>query len=310
MHSFRPTACLTALTLAAGILGGLGFTSSVRALDNHREQGASDSTAAAYKNVLDTAGPAMVTVKFVMKIEGGGEGFGEGGRDVETGGLMIEPSGLVLVSNAKMGGAASRMGMTLNPTNIKVLIGDDAEGLKGRILARDSELDLCWIQIEDEKAKDKSFAAVDFTSGASVGVGDRVLYLDRLGKFFDHALSVREGRIGGKTKKPRALLIPTGVSGMPDRRDLLGTALFAADGKVVGFNILQLPDKEDMEGGDAGEGSFSILMLPAGEVAKATARGKELAAKQPKEEPKTEDKPAQTPAQTPGQTTPAEPKAP
>ncbi|MBY0311123.1 MAG: serine protease [Phycisphaerales bacterium] len=306
MRSYR-SAC-SALMLSAVLASGLSVISPALARDSHSEQAA--ATAAGYKKVLDSAGPALVTIKFVMKIEGGGEGFGEGGRDVETAGVMIEPAGLVLVSNAKMGGTASRMGMTVNPTNIKVLVGDDAEGVKARILARDSELDLCWIQIEDDKAKDKKFTSVDFAAGSGVEIGDRVLFVDRMGKFFDHALSIREGRIGGKTKKPRALMIPTGVSGMPDRRDLLGTPLFGADGKVVGFNILQLPDKEDMEGGDAGEGSFSILMLPASEVAKATIRGKELAAKQPKEEPKeapkaespkTDEKPAEKPV---------EPKAP
>lgn len=297
-----------ALVLASTLCTGLALIAPAPAA-RAMPLPAADETAGAYKKVLDTAGKSFVTIKFVMKIEGGGEGFGEGGRDVETSGVMIEKGGLVLVSNAKMGGAASRMGMTLNPTNIKVLIGDDAEGLKGKILARDSELDLCWIQVDDEKAKDKTFANLDFAAGTSVDVGDRVMFLDRLGKFFDHALSVREGRIGGKTKKPRALLIPTGVSGMPDRRDLLGTPLFGTDGSVVGFNILQLPDKEDMEGGDAGEGSFSILMLPAAEVVKATARGKELAAKQPKEEPKAEDKPAEKPASAPSDK-PAEPAKP
>lgn len=301
MRTPTPSPACSALILSATLACALSFVPSTLARDNHAEP-ASASPAAGYKKVLETAGPALVTIKFVMKVEGGGEGFGEGGRDVETAGLMIEPSGLVLISNAKMGGTASRMGMTVNPTNIKVLVGDDADGLKGKILARDSELDLCWIQIEDDKAKDKKFTSVDFAAGSALEIGDRVLYVDRMGKFFDHALSIREGRIGGKTRKPRALMIPTGVSGMPDRRDLLGTPLFGADGKVVGFNVLQLPDKEDMEGGDAGEGSFSILMLPAAEVAKATIRGKELAAKQPKEEPKAdapkaEEKPSDKPAE-------------
>lgn len=242
---------------------------------------------AVYRKLTDTVGPALVTIKFVMKIEGGGMGS-DGGQDVETTGLMMETTGLVLISNAKMGGMASRMGMTANPTNIKVLAGDDTEGVKARILARDSELDLCWIQIDDEKAKGKTFAAVDFTSAATAALGDRLLVIERMGKFFDHALSVDEGRVGGSTKKPRALLIPAGFGG--NQRELLGSPMFNADGKVVGVNILQIPDKEDMEGGDSGgEGNFGILLLPAAEVVKATKRGKEMAAKTPP----TEEKPAE-----------------
>lgn len=253
-----------------------------------------DETTAIYKKLLDTVGPALVTVKFVMKIDGGpmGEG-GDGGRDVETTGLVMESSGLVLVSNAKMGGLASRMGMSVNPTNIKVLVGDDTEGLRAKILARDSELDLCWIQMDDDKAKaggGKTFAAVDFAAGTSAALGDKIFVVERMGKFFDHALSVDEGRVGGATRKPRALLIPTGFGG--SQREMLGSPMFNSDGKVVGFNIVQIPDKEDMEGGESGgEGNSGILLLPAAEVVKATIRGKEMAAKAPKEEPK-KDEPA------------------
>ncbi len=250
---------------------------------------APDETAAVYKKLIDNVGPALVTVKFVMKIDGGpmGEG-GDGGRDVETTGLVMESSGLVMVSNAKMGGMASRMGMSVNPTNIKVLVGDDTEGLKAKILARDSELDLCWIAMDDDKAKGKTFTAVDFSSGAPAALGDKIYVVERMGKFFDHALSVDEGRIGGATRKPRPLMIPTGFGG--SQREMLGSPMFNTDGKVIGLNILQVPDKEDMEGGESGgEGNFGILLLPSTEVVKATARGKEMAAKAPKEEPKKDD---------------------
>ena len=250
-----------------------------------------DETATTYKKLLESVGSALVTVKFVMKIDGGPMGGdGDSGRDVETTGLVMEQGGLVLISNAKMGGMASRMGMTVNPTNIRVLTGDDTEGLKAKILARDPELDLCWISVDDDKAKDKKFTFVDFTtSGAAPApsVGDKLFVVERMGKFFDHALSVDEGRVGGSTKKPRPLMIPSGFGG--NQREMLGAPMFNADAKVVGLNILQIPDKEDMEGGEAGEGSFGILLLPAAEVVKATGRAKEMAAKAPKEEPKKDD---------------------
>lgn len=242
---------------------------------------------ASYKSLTDSVGPALVTIKFVMKIEGmGGDG---GGQDAEAGGVLIEPTGLVLVSNAKIGGMASRMGMTANPTDIKVLQGEDTEGLKARIIARDSELDLAWVQIDDEKAKGKTFPYVDIAAGATPNLGDKVLVVDRMGKFFDHAVVIDEARIGGFAKKPRPLYIPTGL---PDRRafNTLGMPMFSADGKCLGVNILQLPGKEDMEGGgDMGDGNAAIAILPAAEVVKATLRGKEMAAKAPAEEPKKDE---------------------
>jgi len=280
------------------IVAALSFSvlSGVCAPAHAAQPAKSDDAGAAYKRLMTSVGPALVTLKFVMKFEGAGsERFGEAGRDVEYTALMMEPGGLVLVSNAKMGGLSARSGMAANPTNIRVLIGDDTEGLKGKILARDTDLDLCWVQIDDEKAKGKTFEFVDFASGAPAEVGDRLFMVDRMGKFFDHALSVNEGRVGGKTRKPRALLVPTGFPGGPGQ--LLGSPMFNADGKVVGVNIVQLPDKEDVEGGESGgEGNSGVLLLPASEVIKATARGKEMAAKAPKEEPKPEPKKDDKPA--------------
>lgn len=271
---------------------------------------AADETGATYKKLLENVGSALVTVKFVMKIDGGPMGGdGDSGRDVETTGLVMEQGGLVLISNAKMGGMASRMGMSVNPTNIRILTGDDTEGLKAKILARDPELDLCWISIDDDKAKDKKFTFVDFSASAAAPaptVGDKLFVVERMGKFFDHALSVDEGRVGGSTKKPRPLMIPSGFGG--SQREMLGSPMFNADSKVVGVNILQLPDKEDMEGGEAGEGSFGILLLPAAEVVKATGRAKEMAAKAPKEEPKAEEtKPAATKTEEPKKEEPKKP---
>jgi S1-C subfamily serine protease len=285
----RSLAVLTASALA--LAAGVCFTPATHAMAAPARP-AADEVGATYKKLMDTVGPALVTVKFVMKFDGGPMGGDEAGRDVETTGLMMEAGGLVLVSNAKMGGMASRMGMTANPTSIKVLIGDDTEGLKAKILARDSDLDLCWIQVDDEKGKGKTFTAVDFAASTTAAVGDKLFVVERMGKFFDHALSVDEGRVGGNTKKPRPLMIPAGFGG--SQREMLGAPMFGADGKVVGWNILQMPDKEDMEGGEqGGEGSFGILLLPAAEVVKATVRGKEMAAKNPpkaEEEKKAEDK--------------------
>jgi hypothetical protein len=255
---------------------------------------AADPVAAAYRMLAEKVGPALVSVKFTMKIEGMGD---DAGRESETNGVLVDPAGLVLVSNAKIGGMAARMGMTANPTDIKVFQGDDAEGLKGRVIARDTELDLAWIQIDDDKAKGKTFPAVDPAAGTMPAVGDKIMVVDRMGKFFDNAVVIEEARVGGLTTKPRKLIIP---SGMSDRRafSALGMPMFAADGRMIGVSIIQMPGKEDMEGGgEMGEGNAAIAILPASEVAKATARGKEAAAKAPAaaEGEKKDDAPADAP---------------
>lgn len=250
-----------------------------------------DETAAAFQSIHDKVGPALVTIKCILKIEGAGEmsnAFGgDEGRELEFSGLMIEPSGLVLTSNTYIGGALSKMrGLTANASAIKVLIGDDSEGLSAKVLARDSDLDLAWMQIDDPKAAGKTFDYSDLSGSASPAIGDQLLGVTRMGKFFDHALVINEGRLGGSTKKPRALLIPTDLA--PE----LGMPVFDKAGKPVGVFILQTPNREDMEGGDNDgmRGSTQVLILGADEVVKATARGKEVAAQNPT--PDADSKPA------------------
>lgn len=274
-----------------------------------------DETAAAYKSVVDSVGPTLVTVKFIMKIEAGGqmsEMFGrmaEEGVETEVTGVMIEKSGLVLVSNTQLGGymgmMASRMGggVTPNPTDLKVLVGDDTEGLKAKFLARDKDVDLAWIQIDDPKAAGKTFASVDLAkANASPTVGTKLLTINRLGKYFDHAVVVSEGRLGGMAKKPRSLLIP---SGLQESINSLGMPVFDGTGALLGFSVLQMPSREDMEGGDSADmaGGAGIMVLPAGEVAKATARSKELGSSEAsKSAEKPADKPADKPVEKPAET--------
>ena len=81
--------------------------------------------------------------------------------------MVIDPKGLILCSNLQLTGMAGAfMGMGMGrggavPTNIRVLIGDDTQGLKAKLLARDSELDLAWIELTEPAPK--PLAAVDLT---------------------------------------------------------------------------------------------------------------------------------------------------
>ena len=252
---------------------------------------AADEVGNVFKSLADKVGPALVTVKYIMKIEASGQmaealgHMGDEGKETEITGVMIEPGGLVLVSNAALSGGAQMElmsmfgggGFSVNPTELKIIAGDDTEGLKAKILARDTELDLAWIKIDDDKAKGKTFPAIDLHASASPTMGDRLFAVDRMAKFFDHALTVTEGRVGGATKKPRSLFIPSGMRGD------LGMPMFAADGKIVGFGVLQVPSKEDVEGGNVDEmmsgGGFGVMILPADDVIKATVRTKDMAEK-------------------------------
>ncbi|MBI5865313.1 MAG: trypsin-like peptidase domain-containing protein [Planctomycetes bacterium] len=228
---------------------------------------ASAGDEADYEKLVSEKSPAVVTVKFVMKIKGAqGEAESEG----ETSGVMIEAEGIVLCSNSQLGGGPMvRQGVSATPTEIKVLIGDDTQGIDARLIARDSELDLSWLR--SKEPGDKKFAHVDLAAKTTPRPGDRIYSLVRLGKFFDRAISVRESRLGGVAKKPRQLLIPS-----PSLGDL-GLPVFSASGEFVGLTVVQLPDAEELQAATSMTPYTGArgLILPAAEIAKATARAKE-----------------------------------
>jgi len=235
-----------------------------------------------YAALVERVGPAFVTVKFVLKMQGQ---FGNRESEAEVTGVMIDPSGLVLCGNTRLGSArmARSIGGTATPTEVKVLIGEDTEGLEARLLARDSELDLAWVQIK--KPGDRKFVALDLSKAATPVVGDKLLAVRKMAKYFDRALTVSEGRVAGKTHKPRDLIIPSGSLSLET-----GLPVFSAAGDVVGISVLQMPEEDELQsmaltgiGRDISNG----LILPVSEVVRATARAKEVAAEKADEDEET-----------------------
>ena len=242
-----------------------------------------------YGKWLQEKSPALVTIKFVLKVKMGGMmgGMGDQESDSEITGVMIDPKGLVLCSNTQLGGFTGMMrrfmgpmrgSITATPTDIKVLVGDDTEGLEAKVVARDSELDLAWVQIEEPG--DTRFSHCDFAEAATPRIGQRVFAVRRMGKFFDRVAAVAEGRVGGITTKPRVLYAPSGNLATGQ-----GLPVFTTDGTVVGVVIIQMPDTEDAEMNPMSmlgnifnmQDMMSGLILPAAEVVKATKRALETA---------------------------------
>jgi S1-C subfamily serine protease len=276
----------TILILAAGFAACAGVPRSAGAAAA-RAVGALNAArpdeGAEYKKLIDDYSAALVTVKFVLKMEGNDFGMGE--NETEITGAVIDPAGIVLCSNVQIGGFMQMMGKgSANPTDMKVLIGDDTEGKKAKLMARDSELDLAWIKIEEPLSSPLKF--IDFSKSAAPDVGARLLSVGRMGKYFDRTPVVSEGRITGVTRKPRHLLVPGNT--LVNEYDF-GLPVFAADGGVVGVVIVQIPDAESSEGGGMGGRGGGAMILPAEDVVKATKRAMESPSL---ETPKKDDKAA------------------
>ena len=239
-----------------------------------------------YKSLIERRASVLVTVKFVLKTSMGGMmgGMGDQESESEVTGVMIDPSGLVLCSDTQLGGfmrmlakMMPMMGGNINatPTDIKVLVGDDVEGREAELIARDSELDLAWIRIKDPG--DAKFDYLDLTKTAAVDIGQRVMAIRRMGKYFGREPTVIEGRIVGITKKPRDLFVPS-----IEFATIQGLPVYTESGKLIGLTITQAPDADDSGGGfnpmamlgqmSSMQEMMAALILPAASVAKATKR--------------------------------------
>lgn len=237
---------------------------------------------ALYTALVEKVNPGLVTVKFVLKSRGP---YGSYDAETEIIGTMIGPQGLVLCASARMGGGGWRGPST--PTDIKVLIGEDTEGLPAKVIARDTELGLAWLQIQDVGEKRVDF--VDLTQSTTVGLGQPLYAVGRMGRFFDRAPLVTQGLLAGRTLKPRKLLVAGGAIEMQ-----VGLPVYAANGQVVGVPVAQQPEDEDVE--HSGGRSYAMmgsmgsgLILPAEKVVQATQRAKEVAQADQEEEQEAEE---------------------
>lgn len=222
--------------------------------------------AATYRTLAKEHAPALVTVKFLLRME---SQYGKRESENEITGIMIDPKGLILCANSRLGGA--RRGGSVTPLDMKILIGDDIEGIPAKVLARDTELDLAWVKIKDPG--DRTFQFIDLSKSAQPQVGDKILALRRMAKFFDRTPVVSDGRIAGHARKPRELLIPSGLTLEP------GQPVFAENGKLVGVVVLQLPEDDEIEANPTAfmamrQDILSGLILPTAQIASATERAK------------------------------------
>ncbi len=247
-----------------------------------------DEVAAAYKKIVEERSAAIVTIKYVLK-------QGDEEQEEEVQGVLIEEGGLVMTSNTLMGGvpeAYKRMmgGRMRSPKDIKVMVGDDNEGVEAKLIARDSELDLAWVQIT--KVEGKKFKFVDLARSGKAELGDRLLVVERLGKFMDRAPVVAESRVKALVSKPRVLVLPGS-----EFASSFGMPAFNDKAEYVGTCVLQLPSAEEMEASQGGmfgglRNFRGAVVLPAADVVKATAQAKETAksGKPVDEEPPAADK--------------------
>jgi len=219
-----------------------------------------------YAELLKSKSPALVSVKFVMKIEMMGQSQ-EMNRELT--GVMVDPVGLVMVSNTQLGAGMrirGRRGMGgggVKASKFKIAFpGEDKEfdAIKG---ASDSKLNLAFLRIKNLEGRKVEF--VDFAKAAPVKVGQELVGVDRYGKGFDYAPHFNLVRVAGEIKQPRVMYAVAGggvAQGLP---------LFDTKGRVAGAIASQSGAEGADEGGGIGRllgigGGGRVFLIPADAV--------------------------------------------
>jgi len=244
--------------------------------------------------LLERQASSIVTVKVVLKTEFQIQGQAQDEEErVTVPGVVVDASGLVMVSNTPISGGRIRdmfeqmlggqdFELSVTPLEMKVVFEGEEEGVDAFVAASDARLDLAFLQVED--LGDRELTAVDFGADAEVkpGIGAAILAVNRMGEGFDYAPYVEVGRVTGRVKKPRPAWRVSGVTSP-------GLPVFGSGGETLGVITLIASGVEPeggggMFGGFGGEGDEPVvpLLVPAkhvrGVIGQAKTRAAEVAA--------------------------------
>jgi hypothetical protein len=222
--------------------------------------------------LLAAKAETVVTVRMVMKVRF--QFLGQSGEREQTfvaRGAVVDPTGLVVVQNDAVGGDSTGAtaallkqfdgSMSATATDVRILFGDGAEERPAVLVARDSTLDLAYVQATD--LGERRVAAVDFARAPEARTGDALFLVTRKRRAFDCAPLLLRCYPSMRVEQPRPMWQVTGD--VVDR----GLPLYDAAGRFAGIVVSQAGS----EGGNeenpfANTGTF---LLPPAVVEKSVA---------------------------------------
>ena len=234
------------------------------------------------RELLQQHQDAIVLVKAVIKMRGGGEmGFaiGEGGENEHgADGVVVDPSGLVMVAYHQLDAGRMLQGMSVRvgDENRKLELKTDLSEIKirlangsqipARLVFKDEELGVGFVAPREElkEADRKAMKALPLDDAASaLQVLDRVVALGRLPEEMDFEPCLDLERVQAVVKKPRTMYVANVSPGMP---------VYTEQGKLAGFSVLHVTEGAGRHGG-------SPVILPVAEVRKLVDQAREAAKK-------------------------------
>lgn len=246
--------------------------------------------------------PAIVSVKFVLtlSISHGGESQ-KHEQNSEVRGVLIDPSGLVMLANSYFSPPAQLVmalrqrggGIEGTPSAVKVLFGNEAKEYDAVIVARDSNLNVAFVQILDLEKREVSW--VDVSKAAEAKIGSSLLGITRMGRGFDCAPRFGRVLITGRVEKPRPMwAIASNFEG-------LGLPVFDTSGGVVGVLAAQEGSEGVDDGGFMGGGSGGIFLLPLATMQGSIDQARKLAPEKVKKALAEKEEAAEAPAEKPAE---------
>jgi hypothetical protein len=205
---------------------------------------------------LERSAPAVVSIQFLLKYEGGYE------TTSWSHGVVVDPDGLILLSGSEVGGGDAKL------ADVKVLFGADPKEWPAILVARDTTLDFAFLQIMPGEGR--PFHAVDLAKAAAARttepkVGETLYGVTRAGRGFDYAPAVRRLYFTCRIESPRKMWDFTGdyaEAGLP---------VYDLDGNAVAV----LTNQQSAEGADEGGGSHhDVFALPLAPVLKSLEAAK------------------------------------
>jgi S1-C subfamily serine protease len=256
------------------------------------QAGAPPDVRAGARRALARYGPAVVTVRVVIKRRFISQGRERGSVDsqLELAGTTLTPGGLTVVSDATTNPSAltpagdSETRLDTETTDVKLLLRDGRE-LPARFVLRDKDLDLAFL-VPDEAGLALPYLDLAAEPGPVPEPLDEIVYIFPLSRSLGREPGVAVDRVRGVTRKPRTFLASDLVVGM----QTLGCPVFDAAGRPVGLSVMRRAARTPSAGGGFRDvfDAFTPVVLTADDVQTVARQALEQAALKPGDKPPAE----------------------
>ncbi len=242
--------------------------------------GAGEDETSVPEKILAAKADTVVNLKFVLKLQIIVQGQSrDQEQNMEVRGVLIGDSGLVLTSNMNFGGIPESVRRQYNlevkatPVELKILFGNEVEEYDAQLVARDSNLNLAFVQILDMKGR--KVKGVDLRTGVEPRIGRELIGVTRMSRGFDCAPSVGRLFVTAKVEKPRVMWAVNGSFSE------IAHPVYNIAGELAGILSIQEGSEGVSQGGGmmgGGNNNIRPVILPLSDVVRSLKQAEKRAA--------------------------------